>query len=422
MANYSSFERNIAKFLRSFPFLKNGLKYTYQVLNYYLYKNKYLEKSKFPIVDISPLSPESFYGYYDKSPKKNGYELFQVSENDTSKCPKFYTNKKKSISVVVKSINEGEIVFERNTSAFNWQQGSKLQWVSDDEIIFNDIVDDSVVSILYNLSTKKETIIEQSIYDAFNKEFFISIDYRVLEKLRPDYAYFRKHGWGHIKFDEQKIIYSEFGDNVRDIISIKKINQDFPLKFDCDFSKQKFNHIMISPEGKKFVFLHRAYNDAGARIDRFFVTNLDSMYSTKMISDSGMISHYNWIDENKVISYMNHMGVNGYYVIDLSNDIEIKKVNINGLDSYGDGHPTYIGDGKFITDTYPNKSKLKSLILVDLNEKKLEVIAEFFEPLKYGGQTRCDLHPKWDAETKSIYVESVHKGKRKLYRVGPINV
>ena len=168
-------------------------------------------------------------------------------------------------------------------------------------------------------------------------------------------------------------------------------------------------------------FLHRAYNSAGRRIDRLFVANARTGEKLRMISDSGMISHYCWMDNNSILAYMKHNDMNGYYIISLSSpSITITKIEIEGLDAYGDGHPTYIGEGKFITDSYPNKSRMKSLLLVDIDNSKFAVLAEFLEPLKFHDQTRCDLHPKWDEVHKIIYVESVHESKRKLFALGPI--
>lgn len=65
---------------------------------------------------------------------------------------------------------------------------------------------------------------------------------------------------------------------------------------------------------------------------------------------------------------------------------------------------------------------MKKLLLVDMGKNELYEIAEFYEPMKYKLETRCDLHPKWSSSEKCIYVDSTHTGKRYLYKIGPINV
>jgi len=149
--------------------------------------------------------------------------------------------------------------------------------------------------------------------------------------------------------------------------------------------------------------------------------NFNQQNPLMMISDSGMISHYCWVENDGLIAYMSHNGINGYYLINLKDNPNIENIEIPGLRSFGDGHPTYIGDGKFITDTYPNKRRVKHLLLVDLKLKNVKTLAELYEPLVFDGETRCDLHPKWDRVHKMVYVDSVHEGIRALYKVGPIN-
>ncbi|MDZ7743317.1 MAG: hypothetical protein U5Q03_16665 [Bacteroidota bacterium] len=84
------------------------------------------------------------------------------------------------------------------------------------------------------------------------------------------------------------------------------------------------------------------------------------------------------------------------------------------LDGLGDGHPNVFGRHAII-DTYPNKSRMKELFVYDMFSSHLHKVAEFVEEFRFGEETRCDLHPRWDQQGRWIFVDSVHTGKRKLY-------
>ena len=102
-----------------------------------------------------------------------------------------------------------------------------------------------------------------------------------------------------------------------------------------------------------------------------------------------------------------------YYSIDISDN----KIHIlDKLNGYGDGHP-HINEHLLITDTYPNKSRMKELLLYDFNSNELRSIGEFYEPFNYYGQTRCDLHPRISFDKKYFFIDSVHDGERHLYMI-----
>ena len=67
------------------------------------------------------------------------------------------------------------------TNAFNWQQGSMLQWLGptyNDEIIFNDSQNESYISRIINIHTKEERKLPKAIYGIdTNGEFSISMHF-----------------------------------------------------------------------------------------------------------------------------------------------------------------------------------------------------------------------------------------------------
>ena len=174
----------------------------------------------------------------------------------------------------------------------------------------------------------------------------------------------------------------------------------------------KVNHIMISPDGKRFMFLHRYFIN-GQRFDRLMVADHKGE-NLKLLCDDDMVSHCCWLDNHTIIGYLRdkQYGDKFYKVEVNSGEKEILGKGI--IDKYGDGHPT-VNKGRLLFDTYPDKARMKHLFVFDLERNELEEIGEFYESLSYYNETRCDLHPRFSPAGDKIFFDSVHEGKRQLY-------
>ena len=78
------------------------------------------------------------------------------------------------------------------------------------------------------------------------------------------------------------------------------------------------------------------------------------------------------------------------------------------------GHPSYSNEGLIITDTYPNRYRVQSLIQYNDINKEYEVLAKLKAPFSFTGGVKCDLHPRWDRSGRNICFDSAHTGKRAL--------
>ena len=232
--------------------------------------------------------------------------------------------------------------------------------------------------------------------------------------LRPDY------GYRNIMPD---IDYSNYENDGISTLSISKntfsLLISLKLLIDLDHvpsmiqAKHKVNHLMVCPNGSKFMFMHRWVSKTGKRYDRLLVADADGG-NIKIVSDNDMVSHCSWENNESIIGYLRHNDKDGFYKININNN-EVKYLSkkLNGL---GDGHPT-IANNKIIFDSYPDRSRMKKLFLFDVRKNKLEKIAEFYEALSYYNETRCDLHPRFNSNQSKIYIDSVHHNKRKFYKI-----
>jgi hypothetical protein len=127
-----------------------------------------------------------------------------------------------------------------------------------------------------------------------------------------------------------------------------------------------------------------------------------------------MVSHCCWKDSKTVIGFLRHNNEDSFYQIN-TDTLEVNLLS-DKLKSFGDGHPTY-SKKLVLFDSYPDRSRMKKLYVYSTENEEVKYIGEFFESFKFYNQTRCDLHPRFNSNNSSIYIDSVHTGKRKLYKI-----
>jgi len=413
MAQYSGFERKIAFILTKFPWIKSGVKKVYQKLNYLRYKKIYTFKSDYSIKKIGLKNKESYFGYYDKSPinKTNEYIIFQSTNIDTTTMP----NPNIPVDMIVYDIaNEN---YERigQSDTYNWQQGTKLMWIDEYRFIYNDFDKNrkKYISKIYDIESNETKVIDFPIYDSFEDKFAISLNFERLDIARADYSYCNlgtKINWEDNSNDG--LYYVDFETNSSKLIitleDIIKLNYKDTMKD----AKHKFNHVMISPDGTKMIFMHRWFLNDGRRYDTLYVSSAVGS-DIKIVADDDMVSHCFWYDESHIFAYLRDKDMGDkYYMMDMDGKKEL--VGEGVIDKFGDGHP-HVHGSKVIFDTYPDKARMKNLYMYDYEKKELKKLGEFLESFDFYGETRCDLHPRFSFDGKRVFFDSVHEGSRGLY-------
>lgn len=415
-------EQIINQKLNKYPFIKKGIKRIYQRIMYFLSPKI---KSEGNIIRISPNDKENeyFFGYYDKSPWDitDRYMLCLKAKDTWSDV----SPKEKADILLIDTekseTEEGRIRKLGETKAWNVQQGCMLQWLGPDynkKIIFNDFRDGEFCSVILDINTLEEEIIRAPIYTVSNDgKIALTLDFTRLYSLRPGYGYYNKK-------EETKDI------PLPDTTCIWKINLETkeiePLLKYTDFSKfkprnkmlgdkviHKVNHLMLSPDGKRFMVLYRWFNGQ-RKYTRLITCNIDGsdMY---LLSDEDMVSHCYWKNDEEILAFANKYKTGaGYYLMKDKTDKYIHCWQ----ELSNDGHPSYSPNKNLIaTDTYPNRARVAEIKVMDGNETKEEVTikVKVFAPFKYDNDTRCDLHPRWSHKGDKICFDSVFEGHRGLY-------
>lgn len=418
MKAYNLLERNLARILDNSPQLKQIAKFTYQHFNYWYCGDRNFKLSLHPEVQLlkpsqwaktETESGELFFGYYDKSPWSQ--DMMKVV---------FHRLKSKSqLEIVVYDKHKQSFQIVGTSSTWNLQQGSMTQWLPDskEKIIFNDLVEGKLVAKIVSLDGEEERIISLPIQTIHpNGREALTLNYKRLDRLRPEYGYSVPAN----NFSSDCLL-SEDGIWLINLVSGQSkliIDLDtlvaYQTRAEMSNSEHKVNHILYSPQGTKFVFMHRWIGFQG-KFSRLYVANSDGS-NLKLLFDERIVSHYSWRDEENLLVWARtKQAGDRYYLINVvTGQWEIIGKGI--LDLYGDGHPSFSPDRRWIiTDTYPDRARQQHLLLYEVNTEKLIEIGRFLEPLKFNGARRCDLHPRWNPDGKAISIDSTHEGKRMTY-------
>jgi hypothetical protein len=359
---------------------------------------------------------EHFFGYYDKSPWcRSGRYILALEVKCASRSPK--SNEEAAIGLIDTRDNYKFTVIGR-TRTWNLQQGCMLQWLGPDfetRVIYNNIINGRYAAVVYNIKTAETAVLEKPIYTiSRDGRRALSLNFSRLHRLRPGYGYL------NLK-DETAVEKTPSGEGIW-IMDIENNHADLLLSLK-DIARIKpdhsmasghhwFNHLEFNPEGNRFSFIHR-WNVGNKRYSRLFTSDLDGK-NIYCLADDKLVSHCCWKNSRQLLSWA-RVGCEGdhYY---LFTDLSKKHTIVGGANLDEDGHPSYSPDGRYIlTDTYPDKSRMRRLIIYDTSTDRKYELGRYFAPFKYDFEYRCDLHPRWSRDGKMICFDSAHEGRRQMY-------
>ena len=417
-------EKKINYHLNKYPFIKRLIKRVYQR---FMCLISMKPKSEGDIIRISPNDQnyDYFFGYYDKSPwditdrymlcMKASKTWDDPSPRETADILLIDTFLSESDPNRVKKISE--------TKTWNVQQGSMLQWMGPDyssKIIFNDYRNNKYVSVILDIEKGSEKIISMPIYTVSNDgKTGLSLDFSRLYNLRPGYGYFNEQEKTKgIALPDATAIWRidlETGD-ITDLLSYKDFAHFLPRKEMLEHGTvHKVNHLMLSPNGERFMVLYRWFN-GHKKYTRLITCDIDGS-NKYLLSDDDMVSHCFWKDNETILAFENkkEYGPGYYLMVD-----KTQKFTRLWKELDNDGHPSYSPNRKLVvTDTYPNRNRISEIKVMKDDDKysKINVIARVYNPFRYDNDTRCDLHPRWNREGDEICFDSTFEGRRRMYIV-----
>jgi hypothetical protein len=411
----------------------------------------------------TPKDGNYFFGYYDKSPLDiNNKKLLACRSRFFDRAPTSDDTLEIGYFNWQRSDEFHKIV---ETKAWNWQQGCMLQWLGPEhqqKIIYNDRVDGQFVTIILDIVTNDRDQLSMAYYSASSKgDFVLCIDNERHAWYRGAYSY------KGVENKDKKKAYIEDDGVWRIDISTKHVEQIITLKQLVEnqyLSNMKsaihyVEHLMIAPNNKRFVFMHRWKTEDGGIYSRLYTVNIDGS-DLYLLNDSGRMSHYCWKNNKEVVgwgglsnavnSLRKYKTIVRYFIKPLmplyrfiakgdSIDGNTKISSLVSGDSYicfrdmsknkhriglnilsKDGHPSFpvFGGDLMITDTYPNKHNdfLEELILYDYTNKAILDVQHLSHNHDLArGASRCDLHPKWSTDGSYVSIDTLNDGYRAMY-------
>lgn len=422
-------------------------------------------------LDARRASPDDdwhyWFGYYDTCPwSLDGARLLAHRARFCNRFPS-PTDACEIGSIEAWDTDAPRFVKLTESTAWNWQQGARLQWATIDgqeRLVFNDRRDGRPVCVVLNPDGSEHRVLDHPVYSLLpDAQHAVTLDFGRLSRLRPEYGL---PGIGDP--DESDPSPSDAGIYALDlrtgqrelIIDIARLDahaapgEPSPAGGDLH---QHVNHLMFNPSGTRFCFMHRFERSDGILHSRLFTS--DIMGADVRLLYEGMVSHYDWRDDETILAWAGRRSLLGgasekkspsqrvmtlarrtlkpvYYALGkpriLMNKI-LKDSYQLIRDAEGapaqafargelmtDGHCTYSRGGEspgrwVLTDGYPDLKSRQPLFLWDTASDQGVEIARLETPRALDGDVRVDLHPRFSNDSRLVCVDSAMDGARRMY-------
>jgi Tol biopolymer transport system component len=127
-------------------------------------------------------------------------------------------------------------------------------------------------------------------------------------------------------------------------------------------------------------------------------------------------SHFIWRDSTNILAWRQPKDRPGFYLFeDKTSKKEIVGQNVMTVN----GHVTYLPGNKWLlNDTYPDNDRKQHPFLYHIESGKRVPLGHFTSPSEYKGEWRCDNHPRFSPDGKSVIIDSPHgRDGRQMYLI-----
>ncbi|MFV1963950.1 MAG: hypothetical protein ACC628_00900 [Pirellulaceae bacterium] len=378
----------------------------------------------FPVRRITHGPKHHWFGYYDKFQfDPTGRYVLGMEVDFEHRSPRADD----VIQVGMVDLADGDRWIELGrTTAWNWQQGCMLQWVpgSRTKILWNERDKDHFVCRILDVQTRESRIVPHPIYSVSpDGKSAVTPDFRRIQDVRPGYGYAgikdpfvddpapEDSGILHIDL--------ESGESKR-ILSLADISKRGTIPNEKPGIKHYFNHLLFSPDGSRFIALHRWRYPDGSRLTRMITARPDGS-DLRMVVPNGYASHFIWRDAQHIlVQSKNWLGNSNWsnFLFDDKEGGTVEEIGKGVLDS--GGHISYLpGNEWILNDTYPQgKERIQTPHLYHVATGKRVDLGHFPLPSEYTGEWRVDTHPRQSRDGRQICIDAPYQGEgRQLHLI-----
>jgi len=402
-----------------------------------------------PIMAETPAGSNCFIGFHDIvpwSPDGTRIAIHRAAPSyfELSDC-------EKPIEICIWRPEKGAIEAVDTTSAWNFQQGARLQWFPGkaDTLVFNTIENGIAVAVIRNVASGERSTLPAPIY-AFSPDGKVSI--------APNFSTLahRWRAYGYPGLAAIPLIENQDADGLWQLeIETGKHSLFISTKRAAEFEAANADsqghflcHPSISPDGSRVVFLHRFFSSDGGLFTRMIAT--DRQAKNLVLLAQEKVSHFDWIDNDTILVWARFSGGGlaqirsrgvlsapwlkpllrlvrsftgrwkkrllneAYYKIPIDNPGSKARYGWPLLDA--DGHPMIARSHRWIvTDTYSDGSgRLPVILYHPDNNVRVDVRTFSHHPRSEDSDVKCDLHPRWSRSEKLVAVDTCEAGYRQV--------
>jgi hypothetical protein len=183
---------------------------------------------------------------------------------------------------------------------------------------------------------------------------------------------------------------------------------DFPRNEPA--AKHHAYHLLCSPDGARFILLHRWAFPEGGHLTRLITAAMDGS-DLRVVIPNGYASHFIWRDPKHILSQAKGWLGNDQWGDFLFEDRDsgiVEEIGRGVLDP--GGHLTYLHKNEWIlNDTYPRGvRRLQTPHLYHIKSNRRIDLGYFPSPAAYAGEWRVDNHPRSSRDERHVCIDAPH--------------
>jgi hypothetical protein len=328
------------------------------------------------------------------------------------------------IRVGVVDLDQDDRWIELGTArAWCWQQGCMLQWRpgSETEVLWNDREGDRFVCHILDVQTGRRRTLSYPFYTVSpDGRTALAPDFRRINDMRPGYGYagLPDPNAGVLAPKDAGITRLDLDTGKHElIVSLADVARIPYPHADLSTAKHYFNHLLFNTDGTRFEFLHRWRMEGQSGFGTRMLTAALDGTDIHVVDDYGHTSHFIWRDPAHILAWAYHPSQGSAFHLYEDGSREVKVVGKDVM--VVNGHCTYLpGNEWILNDTYPDPERHQHLYLYHVPTGERVPLGSYYAPPEYAGEWRCDLHPRFSPDGRSVVIDSAHSGDgRQLYLV-----